>query len=76
MSEEFKEYILFRDDIEAPKDIITIQISKDIVEILGGALEEKGILKTSSEWFWNHTNVPERGHRQISLLEILKGKVP
>ena len=47
-----KDYILFRDDIEAPDGVKTVQMSKDMLEICGKALLQKGKLGKDSTWFW------------------------
>jgi hypothetical protein len=63
-----KEYLLFRDDVEAPEGVITIQMSKDVLAVLGDALEDNGMLDEGSMWFWEKTNTPERGIKEVPII--------
>jgi len=47
-----EKYLLFRDDIKAPEGVKTLQVSTDLLEIFGKALEEEKFFDSSS-WFWD-----------------------
>lgn len=47
-------YILFRDDIEAPEGVKTVQMSTDLLEICGQALQAKDKLGDNPVWFFEN----------------------
>ncbi len=59
-----KNYILFRDDIQAPDGVKTIQMSMDMLEICGEALQKKGKLGIDSTWFWSIVG-PDKFHNSF-----------
>lgn len=46
-------YILYRDDIESPAGVKTVQMSHDLLRICGEALKEQGKLGDNPDWFFH-----------------------
>lgn len=54
-----EKHLLFRDDIEAPEGVRTIQASTDLLEVFGKALEENKFFVGDDSWFWNSIGKPK-----------------
>lgn len=49
-----EKFILFREDIESPEGVKTVQMSYDLLKVCGDALKEKGLLREDSNWFFSN----------------------
>ena len=47
-----KKFIFFREDVDCPETHRVVQMSKDVLEICGKALEKENLLGEDSTWFW------------------------
>ena len=60
MPDVTKNFILFREDVESPNGVRTIQMSEDLLFICGKALQEECKLGEDPSWFWQEVTGVEK----------------
>jgi hypothetical protein len=55
-----KNFILFRSDVKCSENSRVVQMSKDVLEICGNALEKENLLGEDSQWFWESCGLIEK----------------